>query len=230
MGRQIEDLTGKRFGQLEVLEKSISDKRNGNTRWYCKCDCGNFCIADKQQLKTGRTKSCGCYRRKRLGKENRKYNTYDLYNEFCVGYDDSGKEFYFDISDYYKIKDFYWYVDSCGRVSTATNGKNIRLHKVITDTTSEIIDHADHNPSNNQRCNLRISDKQTNGINRPCNKNNRLGVKGVSLTSNSKKYIARIMVNGRTIHLGCFDNIDDAKKARQEAEKKYFGEFAYKGD
>lgn len=28
------DLTGQRFGRLEVL------KYNGNSRWECKCDCG----------------------------------------------------------------------------------------------------------------------------------------------------------------------------------------------
>ena len=30
------DLTGQRFGRLEVL------KYNGNSRWECKCDCGKI--------------------------------------------------------------------------------------------------------------------------------------------------------------------------------------------
>lgn len=30
-------------------------------------------------------------------------------------------------------------------------------------------------------------------------------------------------------YLGCFNSIDEAKKARDKAEKELFGEFAYKG-
>jgi len=40
---------------------------------------------------------------------------------------------------------------------------------------------------------------------------------------------ARIMVDSKTIYLGCFNSIDEAKKARDKAEKELFGEFAYKG-
>ena len=34
------------------------------------------------------------------------------------------------------------------------------------------------------------------------------------------------MVNGKEINLGRYDNIEDAKKVRKEAEMKYFKEFA----
>jgi hypothetical protein len=35
-----QDLTKQRFGRLEVLERTASDKQ-GNAQWICKCDCGN---------------------------------------------------------------------------------------------------------------------------------------------------------------------------------------------
>ena len=49
------DIIGKKFGKLTVLE------RIGNTLTYkCKCDCGNETIVIGEQLRSGKTKSCGC--------------------------------------------------------------------------------------------------------------------------------------------------------------------------
>lgn len=58
MTRKMEDLSGKRFGYLTVVERSGS--RNGHAAWLCQCDCGNTKIADGWQLKKGSVKSCGC--------------------------------------------------------------------------------------------------------------------------------------------------------------------------
>jgi hypothetical protein len=54
-----EDLTGKRFTKLVVIKrvKSKYDKAH----WLCKCDCGNKTIVSTSGLKSGHTKSCGCY-------------------------------------------------------------------------------------------------------------------------------------------------------------------------
>lgn len=53
------DLTGKTFGKLRVIEKT--KKRSGsNTVWKCKCECGNICYVSSQSLINGKTKSCGC--------------------------------------------------------------------------------------------------------------------------------------------------------------------------
>jgi hypothetical protein len=38
------DLTGKRFGRLEVLKRVENEKR-GHPRFLCKCDCGKEKIA-----------------------------------------------------------------------------------------------------------------------------------------------------------------------------------------
>jgi hypothetical protein len=55
------ELTGYRFGMLEVLERVENDKR-GSTMWLCVCDCGRQTIKRGQELTRGHTKSCGCYR------------------------------------------------------------------------------------------------------------------------------------------------------------------------
>ena len=56
------DLTSKRFGRLLVKEQIGKDK-HGRVLWLCQCDCGNTHIAAGTNLRTGKTKSCGCFNR-----------------------------------------------------------------------------------------------------------------------------------------------------------------------
>lgn len=52
-----EDLTGKRFGRLTVLEYAGF---NGYAMWRCRCDCGKEIVTRASSLKNGHTTSCGC--------------------------------------------------------------------------------------------------------------------------------------------------------------------------
>ena len=54
---QKNDLTGKRFGRLVVVERT---KKNNKTAWKCQCDCGNVITTFARCLNSGNTKSCGC--------------------------------------------------------------------------------------------------------------------------------------------------------------------------
>lgn len=56
------DLTGQRFDSLVVVNKT-GEKRNGHVVWRCQCDCGNMCDVIAGHLRSGHTKSCGCYRK-----------------------------------------------------------------------------------------------------------------------------------------------------------------------
>ena len=58
MGRRRIDLTGQRFGRLVVIGRS-EEKRS---YWNCKCECGNEIIVRGDSLRSGHTKSCGCYK------------------------------------------------------------------------------------------------------------------------------------------------------------------------
>lgn len=55
------DLTGKRFGRLIVLERAATKKHK--TYWRCRCDCGNETSVLADSLRRGSTKSCGCLNR-----------------------------------------------------------------------------------------------------------------------------------------------------------------------
>lgn len=61
MGK-LDDLTGKRFGRLVVLNREGTTD-NRHTIWHCKCDCGNECTALATNLKRGLVKSCGCLKK-----------------------------------------------------------------------------------------------------------------------------------------------------------------------
>lgn len=57
-------LIGKKFNRLTVIDFHHQDKYC-NIYWLCKCDCGNETVVRAGNLRTGHTKSCGCYMRER---------------------------------------------------------------------------------------------------------------------------------------------------------------------
>lgn len=59
----ISDITGKKFGYLTVI-KQAGRTKNGVVKWLCKCDCGNQTVVGGWNLRSGRTKSCGCLQKK----------------------------------------------------------------------------------------------------------------------------------------------------------------------
>lgn len=59
-----QSLVGKSFGYLKVLEKLptvFTTGGNPKARWLCICTCGNKKVANSGELRTGKTKSCGCW-------------------------------------------------------------------------------------------------------------------------------------------------------------------------
>jgi hypothetical protein len=56
--------------------------------------------------------------------------------------------------------------------------------------------------------------------------NNTSGVTGVGWHKQTLKWRVRIVVNGVELFLGTYVDFEDAVKARLQAEKKYFGDFA----
>ena len=59
---QSNDLIGKKFGMLTVVEKTPERSKNGSIQWKCMCECGNYCIRSTTTLhRKDRTQSCGCY-------------------------------------------------------------------------------------------------------------------------------------------------------------------------
>lgn len=89
------------------------------------------------------------------------------------------------------------------------------------------IDHINQIKTDNRWTNLRECTKSQNGANRPKQKNNSSGYKGVGWRKDTKKWRAYIKCNGQMMDLGCFIDKNDAAIAYNKKALKLFGEFAY---
>ena len=228
MAKYNEIKVGMKIGLWTILEKSepIVDK-NGrkNSAWICECGCEKHTIraVREKTLKNGKTSSCGCTR----NINKKKYNTYDLSGEYGIGYTNKGEEFYFDLEDYDKIKDYCWRIDNKDHyVVTTFKGKILCFHRIIMNIndSSLDVDHINHVKHNNRKSNLRIVKRNQNASNKTPS-NNR--VPGVMFRKTKNKWIARITKNYKNIHLGSFNSFEEAVRARKEAEEVYFGEYSY---
>lgn len=219
-GEKIENLLGKVFGRWTVIENI--DTR----RCLCECSCGKIKPVYKSALKDGRSKSCGCYQREYLSNK-RKYNIYDLTGEYGIGYTNNGEEFYFDLEDYNKIKDYCWSCNKEGYLLSTLKDKVIRFHRIIMncDDSKKFVDHINHNVKDNRKSNLRIVTNNQNQMNAKLRKNNTSSCTGVYKIKN--KWVANIQINKKRIQLGTFTCFEDAVQARKLAEEKYFGEYSY---
>lgn len=76
-----DNLIGQNFGMLTVINEYY-DENKKQLFWLCKCNCGNEKIIKSRgtDLKNGHTKSCGCFKARKLpyGENafNRLYDTY----------------------------------------------------------------------------------------------------------------------------------------------------------
>ena len=63
------DLTCQIFSRLTVLGFAGQDNSR-QTFWYCRCDCGNITKVEGGKLRTGKSKSCGCFSIERARETN----------------------------------------------------------------------------------------------------------------------------------------------------------------
>lgn len=57
------DLTGQTFDRLTVIERGedyVSPKGKRSTRWVCRCVCGEHTLSSTNNLRRGKSTSCGC--------------------------------------------------------------------------------------------------------------------------------------------------------------------------
>lgn len=238
-----EDLTGQKFGRWTVISQGPSTSGR-ETRWWCKCDCGNpeLRLVRRSGLKNGTSQSCGCLQKEIASLIKKKYNQYDLSGKYGVGFtttpDSYGRyEFYFDLEDYDKIKNYCWYFNKRDYLqasnidNTYIETKRLLMHQLILpiDNNKNVPDHihGEKSKNDNRKENLRIATISQNAMNAKLRINNTSGITGVCWNEKIKKYRAYIQKDGKNYNLGFFANLEDAVKARKEAEIKYFGEHSY---
>ena len=88
------------------------------------------------------------------------------------------------------------------------------------------IDHIDGCRANNKFSNLREATGSQNMHNSKKHSNNTSGFKGVSWYKRNKKWTAQIQVSNKQIHIGCYDDPQEAHAAYCAAAEAHHKEFA----
>jgi Demerecviridae HNH endonuclease len=119
-----------------------------------------------------------------------------------------------------------------GYIQLMLNGKMYRAHRIIwTYMTGEDpgdvwMDHKNLVRDDNRWKNLRLATPSQNGINRKKFINNTSGYKGVSYHKRSKKYVAQIRFQGKSIWIGHYPTAEEAGIIYQAFAQELFGEYA----
>jgi hypothetical protein len=127
-------------------------------------------------------------------------------------------------------KNGYYKVELCnnGKLKTQRN------HRLVCDAfytnpeNKQCVDHIDNNPLNNHISNLRFATYQENNRNASIQKNNTSGTTGVFWNKKENKWRAKIQINRKSIHIGYYENKQDAINARIQKANEVFGEFTHK--
>lgn len=194
-----EDLTGKRFGFLTVIEPAepVSESGKAIKKWKCKCDCEKETIVFAGALKRGDTKSCGCLQRKREDLTGKRF----------------GRLTAIRLDEERTNKDAYWICRcDCGNETSVyaqslKNGKTkscgcIEKEALVEGTKLNVIQ-----------------------PNKKIRQNNKVGCTGVYFNKKTKKYRATIGFKGQKFYLKEYETLEDAIAVRKEAEQKIWGEF-----
>jgi len=212
------DLTGQKFARLTVLGQATVKKDN-KACWHCLCDCGNEIVAVGKSLRTGNTRSCGCYRNDRQKEANKThgmthtklYKRWKAMKDRCYNPNDKGYVNYGSrgimVCDEWR-NDFQAFYDWA-----MANGYSEELE----------IDR-ENNDDNYEPNNCRWINGIIQNRNRRINKRNSSGTKDVSFHKTVGKWRARISVNYERICLGFYETQEAATQARKEAEQKYWKE------
>jgi hypothetical protein len=136
-----------------------------------------------------------------------------------------------DEKDSLWVSQWNWSISNKGYAVRIENKKRIWMHNEILIKRIGLIipegmtcDHEDRDRLNNQRYNLRIVTRSISSFNHNIQSNNTSGFRGIFWNKQKQKWQAQITVNYKKIHLGHFENRDDALAARKAAETYYFNE------
>ena len=200
------DLSGKTFGELEVMYIAADHPKDarGGIWWHCRCSCGNEIDVLGTLLATGRKTHCGC-------KANPQYYSADITGQRigrltalyplderdakgavmwrCKCECGNEVEYSYNVLMYSEIR-------SCGCWKRERESK---LGDLITRVDGTSID--------------MIKSKKLPA-------DNTSGVKGVYFQKG--KWIAKIVFQQKQYHLGKYDTIEEAAEARKEAEELLF--------
>ena len=107
--------------------------------------------------------------------------------------------------------------------------KAYKVHRLVAcafinnPDNKECVDHQDNDKTNNHISNLRFATSKENNQNRKISSRNTSGCKGIYFNKRAKKWHAQIKIDGIRVHIGYYDDLEDAKTARVNRANEAFG-------
>ena len=145
-------------------------------------------------------------------------------------YDPDTGQFYWRVDRGYRIKagDKTGSKNGRGYVQLNVDGKHYYAHRVAWlimtgEWPNEVIDHINGDPSDNRWENLRSATHAQAHQNIKVYKSNSTGLVGAYKADG--RWVSMISVNGKRLHLGSFNTIEEAARAYINAAKKFHGGF-----
>lgn len=214
-------MEGKMFGKWTVLEESGRNK-HGKIMWTCKCECGTVKDICGENLRSGNSSSCGCYKLQlfldRSTKHNmsrtRFYNIWSLMIRRCSDPNFSKYEIYGGrgVKVNQRWHDFINFRDDL----LAGYENHVKMFGEKNTTLDRVDVNGDYEPNN-----VRFATMNQQAQNRRVLSSNKSGVTGVSWNKQKEKWVAKIDVNGNGKYLGSFVSFDEAVTARKQAEIEF---------
>ena len=188
----IEDL-----GMQYATEKSKNKARFG----LFKCFCGNEFKTQISDIKGGHTKSCGCFsKRKTHGlRKHRLYSTWRGIIKRCSNIESDSYKYYGGRG-----------IKVCESWLDVKNFIDDMFPSYVEGLTLDRINvNGNYEPSNCRWASNNTQNRNT----RVLRTNNTSGYRGVFFSKRSQKFIAKIVVSNKQIHLGYFKTALEAAKA-----------------
>ena len=200
-------LVGKKYGKLTVSDESLR-KDSGVRTVVCSCECGTKdYVVRLNNLTSGNTTSCGCQQGTHKMSNTRTYQIWEGMKRRCRP----------------DLAEVFPYHAGKGITYCEAWEKFENFFKDMGECPEGLsLDRIDVN-GNYCKENCRWATNSVQGYNKGLDPNNTSGKSGVSFYSQSSKWSAEIHVNNKHIRLGMFTNFEDAVRAREEAELKYYG-------
>ena len=215
--RSLDYQPGNKFSLLTII-KAGPKTHSGVRQVWCKCDCGNdkLTLVRVNNLQSGNTSSCGCVleeSRKTHGmSDTRTYQIHEGMLRRCncpqqLGYENYGGRG----------------INVRERWNPLLGGSFENFFEDMGEAPEGMsLDRIDFNDDYYKE-NCRWATNSIQGYNKGLDPNNTSGKSGVSFYTKQGKWSAEIHVENQHIRLGMFYNFEDAVKAREEAELKYYG-------
>lgn len=192
------DMTGQAFNRWTFM--NFQKFTPQGTMWECKCSCGTTKTVLGKNIKSGKSKSCGC-----LVERSAEITTKTLYELLSYDHETGIFKWKVDRQPPVKAGDEAGHLKTNGYIVMSVDGHACAGHRlawffVYGEWPKNEIDHIDGNRSNNAISNLRDVTKSINQQNiRSARKHNKSsGLLGVTKDRNA--WVCRIKLNGKTYH------------------------------